>query len=255
MHISRKFISVILVLAMAAFAGSCTQYHYQGAAAGGAIGGLAGALLDDDNPWRGGVIGAALGAAFGATLADISVRGSREAARTGEPVQYKTDDGREVYRADPLEYDAETKCRKVRERVWREGKLVQDETREVCESEKYEKTYGDDDYAYGGRDYDDDDYEYEHRSKRGGPPPWAPAHGNRAKHRYRYYPSSYVYYSVDREIYFYYSGGKWTESTRLPRGLHLDREEYVMLDMDEDRPYKFHTDVVKRYPPSYSHHR
>jgi hypothetical protein len=31
---------------------------------------------------------------------------------------------------------------------------------------------------------------------KGGPPPWASSHGYRAKHRYRYYPSFYVYFDL-----------------------------------------------------------
>ncbi len=124
---------------------SCATYHYEGAAAGGAIGGIAGALLDRKNPWRGGVIGAALGAVAGATLTDISVRGSREAATAGRPVEYRTEDGRGVYRAEPVgDYyrpDEHTKCRKVRERVWENDRLVKDTVKEVCESEKYERRY------------------------------------------------------------------------------------------------------------------
>ena len=35
--------------------------------------------------------------------------------------------------------------------------------------------------------------EVNHKHKKGGPPPHAPAHGYRAKHRYRYYPSCSQY--------------------------------------------------------------
>lgn len=124
---------------------SCATYHYEGAAAGGAIGGIAGALLDRKNPWRGGVIGAALGAVAGASLTDISVRGSKEAAKAGRPVEYRTEDGRGVYRAEPVgDYyrpDEQTKCRKIRERVWENDRLVKDTVKEICESEKYERKY------------------------------------------------------------------------------------------------------------------
>lgn len=244
-----RMISLLLIISLALFAGSCETYHYEGAAAGGAIGGIAGALLDD-NPWRGGVIGAALGAALGATLTEISARGSRQAAQTGRPVEYRTttDAGeRAVYRADPMDYDARTKCHKVRERVWREGQLVKDEIREVCEGEKTEPRYLDEeDYDY------DRGYEYERESyRRGGPPPWAPAHGYRAKFRYHYYPSSYVYFDVDRGIYFYRSGEEWVSSARLPRDIYLDGDDYVILEMDEEKPYTYHRDVVERYPPGY----
>ena len=35
-----------------------------------------------------------------------------------------------------------------------------------------------------------------------GPPPWAPAHGYRAKYQYYYYPSSYVYFDTKKKLYF-----------------------------------------------------
>jgi hypothetical protein len=41
-----------------------------------------------------------------------------------------------------------------------------------------------------------------HKHKKGGTPPHAPAHGYRAKHQYRYYPSYSVYYDHGRKIYF-----------------------------------------------------
>ena len=82
-----------------------------------------------------------------------------------------------------------------------------------------------------------------------GPPPWAPAHGYRAKHSYYYYPDSYVYFDVGRSLYFYYSGGGWQASVSLPSGIHIAAGEYVALEMDADRPYIYHSDVEKRYPP------
>lgn len=130
---------VVLVL------NACATHHYEGGAAGGLIGGIAGALLDSKNPWRGGVIGAGLGALAGATIADISVRGSREAYQSGKPVEYRTEDGRGRYRAEPVsDYyrpDEQTKCRKVRERTWENDRLVKDTVKEVCEGEKFERRY------------------------------------------------------------------------------------------------------------------
>ena len=137
----KKIVSLILVLALLSLTLACTQYHAQGAGAGGVVGGIAGALLDRKNPWRGGVVGAALGALAGATLTDVSMRASQEAAATGKPVQYVTEDGRGVYRADPIDYNAKTNCHKVQERVWEEGKLVKDQIKEVCEGTKVEPRY------------------------------------------------------------------------------------------------------------------
>lgn len=135
-------IFVLLTLTMTA---SCAKYHYEGAGVGAAVGGIAGALLDRKNPWRGGVIGAVLGGVAGATVTDISARGSREAATAGKPVEYRTEDGRGVYRAEPASdyyrHDEHTKCRKVRERVWENDKLIKDAVKEICESEKFERRY------------------------------------------------------------------------------------------------------------------
>lgn len=137
----KRIILLIMVMALLTVTFGCTQYHAQGAGAGGAVGGVAGALLDSKNPWRGGVIGAVLGAIAGATITDISMQASREAAASNRPVEYRTEDGRGVYRADPVDYNAQTKCHKVQERVWEDGSLVKDQIREVCEGEKFERRY------------------------------------------------------------------------------------------------------------------
>lgn len=136
----KNTITILMMLILLTVA-SCAPYQHDGAAVGGVAGGVAGAILDSKNPWRGGIIGAALGAVLGATIADISVRGSEEAVRAERPVEYRTEDGRGVYQAEPLEYDPSTRCRSVRERVWEDGRLVKDRVREVCESERYERRY------------------------------------------------------------------------------------------------------------------
>ncbi len=82
-----------------------------------------------------------------------------------------------------------------------------------------------------------------------GPPPWAPAHGHRAKFTYRYYPSSFVYFNIDRGMYFYLSDGMWVNSYSLPHTISLSPDDYVILKMDVDKPYAFHKDVAKKYPP------
>lgn len=82
-----------------------------------------------------------------------------------------------------------------------------------------------------------------------GPPPWAPAHGNRAKHIYRYYPYHGIYFEQKTGVYFYLSEGRWQMSASLPAHIRITVNEFVTLDMDTDRPYDFHNDVVKKYPP------
>ena len=118
-----------------------SQRTYEGAAAGAALGSVAGVLIDSDNRWRGAVIGGLLGAALGGTVTEISQRASREAATEGRPVAYESKDGFHRVEATPVVYDSNTKCHKIRERVWQDDKLIKDQVKEVCESEKTEAVY------------------------------------------------------------------------------------------------------------------
>ncbi len=86
-------------------------------------------------------------------------------------------------------------------------------------------------------------------SQKKGPPPWAPAHGYRAKYRYRYYPDSQVYYNENQGSYIYYNNGNWEISVSLPDRIKINIRDYVTVEMDTDQPYKYHTEVVKKYPP------
>lgn len=86
-------------------------------------------------------------------------------------------------------------------------------------------------------------------ASQGGPPPWAPAHGYRAKHRYLYYPSPQVYFDTGRNIYFYYRSGQWEVSAQLPRAIRVQLGQSVTLDMNTEKPYQYHSEVIKRYPP------
>ncbi len=108
--------------------------HQQGTGIGAGLGAIVGALADHRNPWRGAAIGAAVGGTVGYTVTDVSVRGAQEAAVYGRPVEYRSEDGRGRYYAEPLDYDARTHCRKVKEKVWDNGQLVREQTREICES-------------------------------------------------------------------------------------------------------------------------
>jgi len=110
-----------------------TQRQATGSMVGGTYGGLAGAILDSKNPWRGGVIGAALGALAGATIADVSAEGAHQAVSSGRPVEYRTEDRRGHYYAEPEGYDDARKCRKVRENMYVEGRLVKRRTVLYCD--------------------------------------------------------------------------------------------------------------------------
>jgi hypothetical protein len=121
--------SVVLIFMAAT---GCTTLQTQGGAIGDATEGLAGTRLAQRNPWRGGVIGEGPGVVAGATIAEISARGSREAALREQPVEYLTEDGRGRYYAEPKEHDPNTRCRKVRERIYDDGRLLKERVKEVC---------------------------------------------------------------------------------------------------------------------------
>ena len=91
--------------------------------------------------------------------------------------------------------------------------------------------------------------EHEHKNKKGGPPAHAPAHGYRAKHKYRYYPDSSVYHDLKRGLYFYIKGGNWEVGASLPYNLQMGLGDSVTLELETDKPYTHHADHAKQYPP------
>jgi hypothetical protein len=137
----KKLVSFIICCLIAVISGCTTPYSYQGGAAGAGVGGVAGAMLDSKNPWRGAVKGALLGGVLGASLTEVSARAAREAAVYNKPVRYVSKDRRRMYLAEPVGFNGETKCRKVRERLWDEGRLTKDRVREVCTGNRTEQWY------------------------------------------------------------------------------------------------------------------
>ncbi len=137
-------ISVLLALGLFLFSYGCMTSNQTGAAGGAVIGGAAGAIIDKDNPWRGAVIGAAVGAAIGVGISELSKKAAREAVEQGKPVAYTKGDTTVL--AEPVgtpyhKSTGETTCRKVRKRIWKNGKLIEDRVEEVCEGEKTESRY------------------------------------------------------------------------------------------------------------------
>jgi hypothetical protein len=125
----------VIFLALACMllsAAGCAPYQVQGGAVGGSAGELTGTRLDQRNPWRGGVVGSVPVAVASATIVEISARGSREAALREQPVEYMTEDGRGRYYAEPMAYDPSTRCRKIRERIYDDGRIVKERVKEVC---------------------------------------------------------------------------------------------------------------------------
>jgi hypothetical protein len=82
-----------------------------------------------------------------------------------------------------------------------------------------------------------------------GPPSHAPAHGYRRNHAYRYYPSAQVYFSPERNTYFYLEGSTWRMSASLPLNLQVRLGDHVTIEMDSDTPYRDFDKHKSKYPP------
>lgn len=83
-----------------------------------------------------------------------------------------------------------------------------------------------------------------------GPPPWAPAHGYRAKTRYVYFPDQNFYYDLQSRNYLYINSGNWSISASLPRifvGINLGGSTQVELDFVGDRPYRYNGEHIVKY--------
>jgi hypothetical protein len=104
-----------------------------GAVAGQAIG------RNTESTLLGAGIGTLLGAIMGNAV-DQSHAAAREAAVTNKRVVYYDDRGGAV-EAIPGPVDQHTKCRKVTKRVWDKGTLVSEKVEEVCEGEKFTRSY------------------------------------------------------------------------------------------------------------------
>ncbi|WP_243367869.1 hypothetical protein [Fundidesulfovibrio soli] len=81
----------------------------------------------------------------------------------------------------------------------------------------------------------------------GGPPPWAPAHGYRAKQQYRYYPRYNLYQDPATGLFFSFQGGGWIKGGlpgNVPPG-HLGKG--YMIQGDPDAPYKGNDGHMKKY--------
>jgi uncharacterized protein YcfJ len=117
-----------------------------GAGIGAAAGGILGALIDSNQPWRGAIIGAAAGAAAGGWIAErtdknvpaadsnsaVIDQASREAARQNATIKYSrtTENGvNEEVIATPISRSGN--YRTVNIKYYRDGRLITSENREV----------------------------------------------------------------------------------------------------------------------------
>lgn len=77
----------------------------------------------------------------------------------------------------------------------------------------------------------------------GGPPPWAPAKGYRAKARYTYFPTLGFYFDTRVGVYFFLEAGVWTRRTSLPdryRNYNWKNYRYEEFDWASNEPWEKH---------------
>jgi hypothetical protein len=83
------------------------------------------------------------------------------------------------------------------------------------------------------------------------PPPWAPAHGHRAKqereYRYVYYPAQQVYYAPEQQVWFWMNGGNWQVGVNLPAQYQRYTTSGIQVTLASDRPYVEHAYVEEHY--------
>jgi hypothetical protein len=86
--------------------------------------------------------------------------------------------------------------------------------------------------------------------KENGPPPWAPAHGYRAKTRYVYFSEYDVYYDHDRGVYISIGGNNWQVTAKIPSilsGVDLKAAVKIDLDFSGDDPQRNNKDHRSKY--------
>ena len=92
------------------------------------------------------------------------------------------------------------------------------------------------------------------QAKKGGPPPWAPAHGYRANVKHVYFPEHNVYFDVQKAVYISASGSGWSVSVELPsllKGINLSASTQIELDLNTDKPQQYNSEHKTKYKAQY----
>jgi hypothetical protein len=72
---------IVLLAALTAGCTSLSPYTYTGAGVGGALGAGTGALIDNNNRWRGAMVGTLIGGALGGATTELGRRAADQDAR------------------------------------------------------------------------------------------------------------------------------------------------------------------------------
>ena len=95
-------------------------------------------------------------------------------------------------------------------------------------------------------------------NENGGPPPWAPANGYRAKTRHIYFPEYNFYFDVQKNVYIYLAEDKWQISVDLPMfyaEINLRNSITVELELDTDKPQQFNAEHKAKYKTKGNNHK
>ena len=69
------------------------------------------------------------------------------------------------------------------------------------------------------------------------------------QHQFYYYPSCQVYRSCDSNSWYWYEGGVWKTSSKLPKALVIGEEVPYVVMLESNKPKDHHAVIVKQYPP------
>lgn len=75
------------------------------------------------------------------------------------------------------------------------------------------------------------------------PPPWAPAHGYRAKTRHIYFPQQNMYYDLQKNVYIFLNHGNWMVSASIPAvygRIDLRMAKQIQIAVNSSYPYRYH---------------
>ena len=110
----------------------CTKQAYEGAVVGGAAGSAVGAILDEENPWRGAFIGGVIGAVVTGTIVEISSKAAEECVSYDRPIVYRCYRCREniIIRAIPGRWVG--RCRMVKIKYFKGDQLIKVKEKKIC---------------------------------------------------------------------------------------------------------------------------
>ena len=84
-----------------------------------------------------------------------------------------------------------------------------------------------------------------------GPVPWERGRWYQRSKDYYYYPGGEVYYRPADHVWFYQERGQWRSGRHLPEHVNINFNHSITINMATDRPYRFHQQMVARYPSNY----